>query len=373
MAISDYLSGLFGGGDNANLSPEEQYYNSLSPVDALKLRTELQNKKQYTPEQAQANLQQLGMDALYASPVGNVLSLRDAMEGKWRGQQLEAQGDTEGARREYANAAASAGMGFLPGMGRIGMGRTANTIAREADTTLPAIMAYHGSPHDFERFDMSKIGTGEGAQVYGHGLYFSQVPEVARSYADTLGDYTNALKLKEGFTPSLDEAKLLNMLRGSDRNGRRMTFDSLRNELHNAANQAESYGMDSIATERRAQLALVDNLEKNATLEPVGNVYNVSLDVEPHQLLDWDKPLSEQSLAVQEFAKRIGRTEDGATGSDLITKMHGTVGIQETPKMLREAGIPGIRYLDQGSRGAEGGTHNFVMFDDSLIKMLGKE
>jgi GNAT superfamily N-acetyltransferase len=33
----------------------------------------------------------------------------------------------------------------------------------------PGIRAYHGSPHDFERFDSSKIGTGEGAQAYGHG------------------------------------------------------------------------------------------------------------------------------------------------------------------------------------------------------------
>src|SRR5258706_8248564 len=33
------------------------------------------------------------------------------------------------------------------------------------------ITAYHGSPHDFDRFDLSRIGTGEGAQAYGHGLY----------------------------------------------------------------------------------------------------------------------------------------------------------------------------------------------------------
>lgn len=33
---------------------------------------------------------------------------------------------------------------------------------------LKAIRAYHGSPHDFDKFDMSKIGTGEGAQAYGH-------------------------------------------------------------------------------------------------------------------------------------------------------------------------------------------------------------
>jgi hypothetical protein len=30
-------------------------------------------------------------------------------------------------------------------------------------------VAYHGTPHEFDQFDMSKIGTGEGAQAYGHG------------------------------------------------------------------------------------------------------------------------------------------------------------------------------------------------------------
>ena len=47
--------------------------------------------------------------------------------------------------------------------------------------TLPpkGIRAYHGSPYDFDRFDMSKIGTGEGAQAYGHGLYFAENQAVA--------------------------------------------------------------------------------------------------------------------------------------------------------------------------------------------------
>src|SRR5712691_10851818 len=45
---------------------------------------------------------------------------------------------------------------------------------------------YHGSPHVFDSFDMSKIGTGEGAQAYGHGLYFAESPGVAKQYATTL-------------------------------------------------------------------------------------------------------------------------------------------------------------------------------------------
>jgi hypothetical protein len=45
------------------------------------------------------------------------------------------------------------------------------------------IRAYHGSPHDFDRFDLNKIGTGEGAQAYGHGLYFAENEGVARGIA----------------------------------------------------------------------------------------------------------------------------------------------------------------------------------------------
>src|SRR4029077_8360868 len=39
-----------------------------------------------------------------------------------------------------------------------------------------------GSPHSFEKFDIGKIGTGEGAQSYGHGLYVAENPEVAAAY-----------------------------------------------------------------------------------------------------------------------------------------------------------------------------------------------
>ena len=48
------------------------------------------------------------------------------------------------------------------------------------DVPPPGIVAYHGSPHSFDRFDTSKIGTGEGAQAYGHGLYFAEGEGIAR-------------------------------------------------------------------------------------------------------------------------------------------------------------------------------------------------
>jgi hypothetical protein len=47
---------------------------------------------------------------------------------------------------------------------------------------------WHGSPHSFDRFSMDKIGTGEGAQAFGHGLYFTDTKYIAEHYAKNLGD-----------------------------------------------------------------------------------------------------------------------------------------------------------------------------------------
>jgi hypothetical protein len=46
-------------------------------------------------------------------------------------------------------------------------------------------IVWHGSPHKFNQFDSAKIGTGEGNQSYGHGLYLAESPEVAKSYLAT--------------------------------------------------------------------------------------------------------------------------------------------------------------------------------------------
>lgn len=292
---------------------EEDMLQQMSPVDALKLSTQLQNKRVYSPEEASANLKQIGADILYASPLGNALSARDAMESKWAAQEAEKRGDPEAARQAYANSAASAGMAFLPGMGRLGVGPAANSAAKEGKSTLAAIMAYHGSPHDFDRFDMSKASAVSGRESYGYGHNFAEDPATARSY---MGDK--------------------------------------------------------------------------------GHLYKTELDVEPHQLLDWDKPLSEQSPEVRKALETIAhkpkphydfegnlKSPDDLTGETYYQGLAQTLGRPFDPsnlrmsewanheaatQALREAGIPGLRY-----RGAEGGTHNFVIFDDKLAKILGKE
>ena len=46
--------------------------------------------------------------------------------------------------------------------------------------------AWHGSPHDFDTFDLGAIGTGEGNQVHGWGLYFAKKKSVSRNYQKVL-------------------------------------------------------------------------------------------------------------------------------------------------------------------------------------------
>lgn len=50
------------------------------------------------------------------------------------------------------------------------------------------IIAYHGTPHNFLKFQTKNIGTGEGNQSFGYGLYFTSNKSVAEFYAKLLGN-----------------------------------------------------------------------------------------------------------------------------------------------------------------------------------------
>ena len=63
-------------------------------------------------------------------------------------------------------------------------------------TNLPqGIVAYHGTPHDFDRFSSEHIGAGEGNQAYGHGLYFAENEGVAKGYRDILSARDSDMRL----------------------------------------------------------------------------------------------------------------------------------------------------------------------------------
>jgi len=58
---------------------------------------------------------------------------------------------------------------------------------KDASTFYQA-MAHHGSGAGFDRFNTESMGSGEGRQNYGWGLYFSSSKDIAKSYAEKLGE-----------------------------------------------------------------------------------------------------------------------------------------------------------------------------------------
>lgn len=237
-------------------------------------------------------------------------------------------------------------------------------VAKEAKKVVEepeGIEVFHGSPHEFEEFKDEAIGTGEGAQSYGYGHYLAESPEVARNYARerTPGG--------QGFVGKLEPPKT--------------------------------------------------------------SLYRARIQAKPEEFLDWDKPLSEQPEAIQKALERFGVSpEHGQTGEDIYRGLETTARkgkldpalwsaepSKQLSQKLLEAGVKGIRYLDQQSRKlaehddtfrvlnekgqvlkdkiydenyakelaesiggtyefepAKKGTSNYVVFDPSIIKILDR-
>lgn len=117
-----------------------------------------------------------------------------------------------------------------------------------------------------------------------------------------------------------------------------------------------------------------------------GNLYAVDIpDDQVAKMLDWNKPLSQQSPEVLKILKNnpaikadlaSGKTLDKLTGENAYQAIASgfDVGQKEAYKLasefLNKQGIPGIRYLDKSATGKEIKASNFVVFDPDMVKML---
>lgn len=269
-------------------------------------------------------------------------------------------------------------------------------IVGDPDTD-EGITAYHGSPHDFERFDMSKIGTGEGAQAYGHGLYFAQNENVAKGYRDALSEKVGSPQLRVG-----DKTYPVKGGGWADRKEELLHRLFKEAKIHRIDNQGQPLGQysdEAIESELRSMRA-PEELRRWAESElkgagPIdvanpGYMYEVRINAHPDHFLDWDKPISEQTdyvknaiSAIQEAGKYVVREEkapfrpkidDNPRGRQLVSGLvDGLGGRKEASQHLRDFGIKGIKYLDAGSRGAsDKPTNNYVVFDDKLVNVKRK-
>jgi Large polyvalent protein associated domain 23 len=395
-----------------------------------------------------------GKSALDAmnSPQGKVLGeslnkLQDAIKnpfGQYRRLAGEAEARLTQSRMDMTGAERAAS--YPPGMYDVPVG---DQIVRYGEG--PALATtWHGSPHLFPptptnnlgEFNAAKIGTGEGAQAYGMGHYTGEARGTGEGYRNQLaktqiepGDYAEYFA-SGSVRPSYGgHDKILDF----DPESGIVTAQSV------VKNKNDEWVPEPNSQVRRHKtMPNVAELEKTLGRKP-GYLYKVDIpDEQIAQMLDWDKPLSQQSESVRKALEKaspsvktvdtmsreelintlqyidrngsytdemmineFGRpatldelresarmmevdeylaenvaSDKHATGKSaykqLVAKFGGgenqstAAGQAKASELLQKAGIPGIRYLDAGSRGAEGGTSNFVVFpgNESMMTIL---
>lgn len=222
-----------------------------------------------------------------------------------------------------------------------------------SDSSMHA--AWHGSPHDFEEFSLHKIGSGEGNQAYGWGLYFAGNKKVAEYYRDNVSDDAYLAAVNKRLTDLSRE------------------MDKYRAGEYGKFNDPRGY-------EVKAEYDRL--MEERAGKK--GRLYQVDLAPAEDEYLDWDGPQSDKVgdrlRAAFAGANMPHRAMQSAEGRMIYRELTGwlgdELGIGRSPKAasewLAKAGIPGIRYLDGSSRDKGDGPRNYVIFDDKLVKVTAK-
>lgn len=266
------------------------------------------------------------------------------------------------------------------------------------------MIAYHGTAADFDEFSDAAIGTGEGNQTFGHGHYFAENPATAGTYQQM------AVRRNGAAGVVLKDAQDAVRKAG----GRAQAYSDLSQNLTTEGNP-----------NRRAQIQKVMDLIKSGNYTAgLGKLMHVDIaDEHVAAMMDWDAPISTQpglqkvlaNLDVkvvpeggnyrvmingrpgQMYADRRAALSDtdllrGAasptlTNANVPTKPAGEVnagvlydqlasalgGQKAASEFLSRRGIPGIKYLDQGSRDTGEGTRNIVLFNPKHAKIVKKE
>lgn len=230
--------------------------------------------------------------------------------------------------------------------------------------------AYHGSPYTFDHFDLGAIGTGEGAQGHGWGLYFAQDKQIAKTYKDTLSHHMygdNDLQFNE---EALN--KLYSTL--SDKAHTEADYDKLsvienilitHTEDDVLNNSDEMFDAEAIKWWKTQRERYLNKEYKESTL------FEVDIP-EDDVLLDEKRNINEQPKKVQQAVRKMYRSLGYKTSAlkyvtgkefyDTVAAEKG--GQKEASEFINEHGIKGITY-DGGNDGK-----CFVVFDDKAIRII---
>jgi hypothetical protein len=242
---------------------------------------------------------------------------------------------------------------------------------------------FHGSPYKFNKFSTRNVGTGDGAKMYGHGMYFTNDISLAKNYVPR--DFAAENKLSDLY----DAASKVDDTTSMEIYERAM--------LHDTADEiAEHFNDPDVSPYYRSEdveaaLDVVRDIEKNAD----ASLYQVDIDVNEEDLLDYNRPLNEQSKEVQNILRqnKDKLTKDlylidfeemmnspSQSGGGLLAKMSTELGgDRQASEYLSKLGVPGLRYGEGYITSAtpttaaeplsSKGHRNYVIFDEDVIQI----
>lgn len=321
--------------------------------------------------------------------------LLDAIQAELAGEPMYS---FEHDRRGDAEIQAQAGLvAFADALDQYGIDVTSMTDEEvqaeldkitNADPNAGALFqaAYHGTPHKFEDgFSTERIGTGEGNQAFGWGLYFAGKKEVAEFYRDSL-----SAKWRSGEDINWNGKNVTEHYEAADKKnqyGRLMVLEGIM--LHQPKSEIITRMNDAIAdgdTQAVDGLAYLKTLPKEAFAETDGRLFSVEIP-EDSDLLDFDKPLAKQSANVKAILKGTGLLKEfkenlsdfaspqnsrgQSKGTNLYSYLSWKLGGDKAASLkLAELGIPGHRYPAGTIANVSGKGHNYVIYDDTKVKVL---
>lgn len=271
-----------------------------------------------------------------------------------------------------------------------GMMEARNAIVVAPDASF-SVKALHVSPHKFRKFSTNHMGTGEGHQAFGWGLYFMTNAEVNRHYYGMFSGYEESYLLGGQAVDYYEfERKIGSIL--LKHGGDELYLGELRRvvvELHElpahklkatklTRNRSRKYLQAyRAALKEIAELGLgVEKINKPATN------YRVELNVDDSNLLMFDEAVPaelHEAVKALEGGRSSGlviqmpeASKETWPGYRIYNELTRKLGSAKTAsEWLAERGVKGIKYLDGGSRSAGEGSYNYVIFSGDDVKITG--
>ena len=246
--------------------------------------------------------------------------------------------------------------------------------------------AWHGSPHDFDTFDLGAIGTGEGNQAHGWGLYFAKNREVAQAYKDVLGidsveiisgdtkyRLNDDIEWYDNKTKSIVDAESplsMALTTLSEEGERTKAIKNLTDFINSKKDNKSDYVVAQI---KRAEQAVQILNDSHFETHQWNTMFEVDIPENEH-LLNEQKNIEEQSHTVKKAISKISNEINSSvlnnsklSGKEFYKLLSNELGGDRlASKYLNEHGIKGITY-----EGVEDG-RCYVVFDDKAIKVIKK-